>query len=136
MPKVMIKSRVIPEAVKLSHSQFIRFVSQRSGTSQAALLQAMKILKDGIKQALSEGHSVVWDGMCVFDVREIKERARYNPQKGKTEMQVAGCRVHIRSSNTLTRDVKRKTQERLENFAKNHPIKEPVLVAPRKRKQV
>ena len=126
MPKVHIKSRVIPEPVRLGRLQFIRFVSQRSGTSQQALHQAMKILADGIKQALAEGYEVIWDGVCVFNVREVKERTRFNPQTHVKVMQAATCRVHIRASASLTRDMLRKSAERVAKFSKEHPVKDVV----------
>lgn len=124
MPKVKIRTRTIPNTVKLSHSQFVRFVAQRFGVSQVAISQAMKIIIKGIKLALSEGHTVMWEGLCVYDVREIGERARFNPKSHQREIHAPSCRVHIRPSSTLTRDVVAMSRERLESFAKEHPIKD------------
>lgn len=123
MPKVKIKTRVIPGTVKLSHSQFIRFAAQRSGVSQVALHQAMKVLETSIKQALSEGHSVLWENVCVFDVREVAARKRSDPKTHEIKIHPATVRVHIRTSSVLTRDVVKLSNDRLDKFSKAHPIK-------------
>ena len=126
MPKVVIAPSVktIPSAVKLSHGQFVRYVAQRFGVSQAAVLEAMKLLGKGVKMALSEGHQVMWEGVAVFEIRELAARTRYNPATKENEQRGASCRVHMRVSRIFTRDVLKLATARLEKFAKEHPVKD------------
>ena len=124
MPKIIRKTRITEGAIRLGHSQFVRFVSQRCGVSQAAFREALKILKKGIKIALSEGYTVLIEELVTFEVRELPARERINPYTKKKYMHGASCRVHAKTSAVLTRDVLRLSQERIDRFQSEHPIAE------------
>lgn len=125
MPKVIRKARLTEGAIRLGHGQFVRFVSQRFGVSQEAFKEALKILKKGIRQALSEGYAVMIEELVTFEVRELKERKRINPKTKQKYIHGASCRVHAKPSATLTRDVLRLSQERIDKFQAEHPIADP-----------
>lgn len=124
MPKVPITSRVIPNRVALTSKPLARFIAQRCGCSAAAAYEALRLIRDGIKQALVEGYTVHWEGAFVVEVRELEPRSRYCLTTKTRQHYASSSRVHVRVSEAFTRDVKDRAAERLKALTESTLLSE------------
>lgn len=102
-----------PEQITLKNKQFARFVSRRKGVSAAALSSAMRILTEGLVEALAEGYNIQWVGLGTFQVRQMKSRMRYHRITRQVYMAPPFTMLHFKKSKLLAKTVKDNARARI-----------------------
>lgn len=101
-----IKSAPAPEQILLQNKQFARFVSRRKGVSAVALSSAIRLLSEGVVEAMAEGYDVQLRGLGTFQVRMMKSRMRWHRITRQTYMAPPFAMVHFKKSPKLCKQVK------------------------------
>lgn len=104
--KYIPKGDLAPEQVLLKNKQFARFVSRRKGVSAKALSSAIRILTEGLVEALGEGYNVQLMGLGTFEVRQMRSRKRYHRITRQVYMAPPFLMMHFKKSKLLAKTVK------------------------------
>lgn len=117
------QTRIHKEKVTLRNRQLARFISRRKGVSSEAVSQALKIIGEGIVEALAEGFDFQWFGIGTFETRVLKPRVRYNRVKRERYMSNESMIVHFRKSPGLTPTVRDMSIARLNQIVDTPAVK-------------
>jgi len=107
------KSEVAPEQITIHNNQFARFVSRRKGVSASALSTAIRLLSEGVVEAMAEGYNVQLFKLGTFEIRKMPPRMRYHRITKQTYMAEPFHMVHFKKSPTLIKQVRKISKERL-----------------------
>lgn len=123
LTKYIPTTRLSGDKVVLRTNQLARIISRQTGVSAGALSAALKILGNGIVDALANGYDFQWQGIGTFETRELKPRTRYHRMKGERYMSQPSVVVHFKKAPSLNETVRRRASARLDKLDTNPTVK-------------
>lgn len=122
----VVGSRNSSEQIVLESQNFARFVARRKGVSAKALSTAIRLLSEGLVEAMSEGYAVRLYRLGLFEVRELPPRNRYHRLKRENYISPATTVVRFKKSENLNKRVRSMSKERLDKMEAEPTIRPAV----------
>lgn len=115
-PRYKRKSAAVPEQITIRNKQFAKFVSRRKGVSARAMSSAVRLLTEGVLEAMGEGYNVQLIGLGTWEVRLMPARMRYHRITKVTYMAEPFYMAYFKKSPTLIKTVREISKARIQGL--------------------